>query len=116
MSWRKHEDHRAESKAVKAAMKSAGLPVAEVSHGRGTAWAWLHVRLNEPDVLHRVNVQGDIQDISRAGKDALPFWTECLSDCPACDAIRTITFRATEIIREATDRVGVDADFLVQWR
>lgn len=45
MAWRKHMDHRAETKAVRLALKAAGLPVGKVTHGRGTAWAWLEVTL-----------------------------------------------------------------------
>jgi hypothetical protein len=31
---------------VRSKLRSAGLPVLKVGHGRGTAWGWLHVTLS----------------------------------------------------------------------
>ena len=47
MSWRKHDSHKEETAAVKKALADAGIK-AKVSHGRGTAWGWLHINLGDP--------------------------------------------------------------------
>lgn len=47
MTWRKQENHREETKAVKKALASAGID-AKVTHGTGTAWGWLHVNIGSP--------------------------------------------------------------------
>ena len=44
---------RAETKAVKDALKKAGFEVKRVGHGVGTAWGWLDVALNEPYTFAR---------------------------------------------------------------
>ncbi len=49
-------DRREETRAVKAALKKAGI-TASVGHGKGTAWGWLHIRPN--------NYQGHIFGVSR---------------------------------------------------
>ncbi len=46
MSWRHFENHAEETKAVKAALKAAGIN-AEVGHGKGTAWAWLEINVGK---------------------------------------------------------------------
>ena len=48
MGWRNQESHREETKAVKAALKRAGIKFAKVGHGSGTAWGWLHIELAAP--------------------------------------------------------------------
>lgn len=45
MSWRNFTNHRSETKAVKAALRKAGIPFTKVGHGTGTAWAWLEIYL-----------------------------------------------------------------------
>jgi len=47
MTWRNQENHREETKAVKAALLYAGIK-AKVTHGRGTAWGWLHINIGDP--------------------------------------------------------------------
>jgi len=47
MSWRKHDTHKEETKAVKKALADAGIK-ASVTHGKGTAWGWLHIDLGDP--------------------------------------------------------------------
>jgi len=42
MSWRNQKTHREETKAVKEALKKAGIS-AKVGHGTGTAWSWLEI-------------------------------------------------------------------------
>ena len=44
--WRNHPTHAAESKAVKAALVEAGYSDVSVTHGKGTAWSWLHVSVS----------------------------------------------------------------------
>ncbi len=46
MSWRNFENHTEETKAVKAALKAAGIN-ADVGHGKGTAWAWLEINVGK---------------------------------------------------------------------
>ena len=43
MAWRKFENHKEETKAVKAALVKAGYQGVKVGHGTGTAWGWLRV-------------------------------------------------------------------------
>lgn len=45
MAWRIQKTHREETKAVKAALKAAGIEFVKVGHGTGTAWGWLHIKL-----------------------------------------------------------------------
>lgn len=47
MSWRKQDSHKEETKAVKNALANAGIK-ARVTHGRGTAWGWLHINIGDP--------------------------------------------------------------------
>jgi len=41
--WRIHDNHLAETKAVKKALIQAGYTNVRVKHGTGTAWAWLAI-------------------------------------------------------------------------
>lgn len=47
MSWRNHESHKEETKAVKKALADVGIK-ASVTHGKGTAWGWLHINIGDP--------------------------------------------------------------------
>lgn len=47
MAWRNQDSHKEETKAVKKALADAGIK-AKVTHGRGTAWGWLHINLGDP--------------------------------------------------------------------
>ena len=47
MPWRNHDNHKEETKAVKNALAYAGIK-AKVTHGRGTAWGWLHINIGDP--------------------------------------------------------------------
>ena len=47
MAWRNQENHREETKAVKKALLDAGIK-ANVTHGTGTAWGWLHINIGDP--------------------------------------------------------------------
>ncbi len=42
--WRVHATHAEETKAVRAALKAAGIK-AKVTHGTGTGWAWLEINV-----------------------------------------------------------------------
>ena len=44
MSWRAHNTHKEETKAVKDALKEAGIN-AMVGHGKGTAYGWLEINI-----------------------------------------------------------------------
>lgn len=41
------DNHREETKAVKKAIADAGID-AKVTHGKGTAWGWLHINIGSP--------------------------------------------------------------------
>jgi hypothetical protein len=41
-------NHREESKTVKDALSAAGIK-ARVGHGKGTAWNWLHIKIDLPE-------------------------------------------------------------------
>ena len=41
--WRVHNNHSAETKAVKDALIQAGYGNVRVKHGTGTAWSWLDI-------------------------------------------------------------------------
>lgn len=43
----KFPDYKSETKAVKEALKKAGIE-AKVKHGRGTAWGWLEINMGDP--------------------------------------------------------------------
>jgi len=45
--WRYHSSHREETKAVKLALDKAGIRYRKVTHGTGTAWAWLNIYLGD---------------------------------------------------------------------
>lgn len=47
MTWRNQANHREETKAVKRALADSGIN-AKVTHGRGTAWGWLHINIGDP--------------------------------------------------------------------
>ena len=46
MAWRNQANHKEETKAVKKALADAGIN-AKVTHGRGTAWGWLHINIGD---------------------------------------------------------------------
>jgi len=48
MAWRQHATHGAETRAVKRALREYGIEPERVTHGRGTAWAWLRIYLPAP--------------------------------------------------------------------
>ncbi len=49
---RKHE-----TKAVKQALASNGFTGISVGHGTGTAWGWLHIRINQLNCFSEANTR-----------------------------------------------------------
>ncbi len=45
ISWRNHNTHQKEARAVKAALEEAGIPFTRVGHGTHSAWSWLEIYL-----------------------------------------------------------------------
>ena len=92
MTWRKHATHAEETKAVKDALRAAGLPFRKVGHGTGTAWGWLEIYIGEnPSGL--THVKGE------------PDWL-CRPECPACKGNRAIHDKTIAVAQEVTGRHG----------
>ncbi len=53
MAWRNQDSHKEETKAVKKALADAGIK-AKVTHGRGTAWGWLHINIGPPQLRNGI--------------------------------------------------------------
>ena len=81
-----------ETTATKNALKAAGLKVAKVTHGKGTACGWLHVTLDVP------------------GEHVRPYdptdWRHCIGAqaCETCRKRETARTAAYPIIQAATGR------------
>ena len=127
MAWRKQENHKQETKAVKAALLGAGLPVVKVGHGRGTSWGWLDVTLASSIKKHHCaneaydergrSIGGEIVELTEAERCASRNYVPCVAGCPACVENRAHNSRAMAIIREVTGRHGdYDGDVIVQTR
>jgi len=80
-------DNKQETKAVKAALKTAGIH-ARVSHGRGTAYGWLEINLGDP--------------AQRNGTEPHPSGTRTRYT----EAEHALHTKAAEIVREVTGRHG----------
>lgn len=89
MSWRNHEDHKAETKAVREALKAVGIN-AKVGHGSGTAWAWLKVNIGSGQQWgeHEKSSDGII----------------CFRECVRCVNLRKMRDQTAQIIRDVTGR------------
>lgn len=103
MSWRKHDNHRAETKAVKQALKKAGIN-AKVGHGKGTAWGWLEINLGEqPKDGHKLlpDAPEDVKESSRfmGGR-------YCVAGCQACERRGDRRSKALQIAQVVTGRSG----------
>ena len=92
MSWRKHETHREETKAVKAAFDEAGI-TAEVKNGRGTAWSWLEINV------------GDGRQFGEHLKDEAG-GAYCPVACPRCEGQTQLARNTLRIAKEVTGRSG----------
>lgn len=90
MSWRRHDTHRAETQAVKAALKAAGFPQAHVGHGTGTAWGWLEITVSIPRSEH--------------------WWIEeqrhCAGNCPGCSLRWDTRTKLLSLVQSITGRTG----------
>lgn len=111
MSWRKHENHRAETKAVKAALKAAGVEVQRVGHDTGTAWGWLHIKLPRITSKHRVNDDRNgngmaVQELTCAEMGCERIYYTCILDCPACQEYHARHDKVLAIAQEVTGRHG----------
>lgn len=107
MAWRNHPDHKSETKAVKAALRSHGFAGAKVSHGTGTAWAWLHVEIKANGDAHSVVMQDDtVSTMTREEKRGLSFYAPCVGNCPACTIERDKLDSARKLVRKVTGRHG----------
>lgn len=85
-------DRRAETKAVKGALKLAGI-TAKVGHGTGTAWGWLEINVGD----QRENFG---EHDGREGRG------DCTANCPACNLYRALRDETIRIAQEATGRGG----------
>jgi hypothetical protein len=91
MSWRKHETHKEETAAVKAALKAAGIN-AKVGHGRGTAWGWLEINI------------GKGQQFGEHERERPMDW--CGLDCVRCQEMKRMEAKVREVVAEVTGRHG----------
>ena len=98
MSWRAHNTHKEETKAVKDALKETGIN-AMVGHGKGTAWTWLEVNIgkNPSNLEHKKNENGF-----------------CFGNCLACEKSREIRMKVLKIAQKVTGRDGeYDGNILI---
>ncbi len=87
-------ERREESKAVKNALKGAGIDVLQVKHATGTAWGWLHIKLARPLEL-ACEAHGSLQAYDRKDCDAC---------CAFTQAMHVIDRRAIEVALQVTGR------------
>ena len=85
-------DRRAETKAVKTALKAAGIN-AKVGHGTGTAWGWLYIEIGN----QRQNLG---EHDGREGRG------DCSANCAACNLHRALRDETIKIAQETTGRSG----------
>jgi len=94
MSWRNHNNHREETKAVKDALVEAGIPVLKVGHGTGTAWGWLEIHLPPPDeTKHEKMTDTDTPWI-------------CYANCSECQKFQDLRNEAIRVALKVTGRKG----------
>ena len=89
--WRKQPTHAAESRAVKTALIEAGYTGVHVTHGKGTAWSWLHI------------------DVQAQGPGSECYCAEVLEErfCGSCREKRNSADSAvTQIAQRVTGRHG----------
>ena len=92
MGWRNHETHSEETKAVRSALRAAGIN-GTVRHDTGTAWAWLEVNIGA----------GQQWGEHERGEEIRPchFYS-----CRRCQNLKAMERKAQEIIYEVTGRHG----------
>ena len=110
MSWRNHENHKAETKAVKRALQDAGIPVTSIRHGKGTAWGWLTVFVRDITSKHlcvdpRDN-NGPVREMTREERGLSPVFMQCVGNCPSCQEYRDRQKHILEIVKKVTGRHG----------
>jgi len=97
----KHENHKAETKAVRQALKKAGIN-AKVSHGRGTGWGWLEINIGNGSQWGE-HLRFDDSN-----------YGPCRHDCPRCQKVKEYRQKTLRIAKEVTDRHGeYDGNILV---
>jgi len=100
MSWRNHKDHKEETKAVKAALKAAGIN-AIVGHGRGTTWLWLEINIGYGQGLGEHKFNPDGSHVLR-------------SSCDLCGILSNMCQKVIQLTKEVTGRTGkYDGNILV---
>ena len=89
---RKFDDRRAESTAVRRALKDAGIN-SKVSQGRGTAWGWITINI------------GDLREQfgEHLNNDQM---RHCPSNCKACRAADALRKETMRIAWDVTGRTG----------
>lgn len=118
MSWRKHETHKEETKAVKQALTKAGIK-ATVGHGRGTAWGWLEINIGKDTGKHKYLVDGQTKELTREeaytlmtdlgvhkGDEETTLLRTCLANCPRCKTRDTLRQQTEQIVASVTGRHG----------
>ncbi len=91
MSWRNHETHAEETKAVRNALKAVGIN-AKIGHDSGTAWDWLKVNIGEGQQFgEHVN---HVDSAYRSDR------------CPRCCNMDAMRVTAQQVTREVTGRTG----------
>jgi len=93
-----HAARRKEQAEVKRALAAAGIR-AKVSHGRGTAWGWLHI-----DVLNTLPAHNHSEN------------DNCPWECPHQVAYRQMNDKVVQIAQRVTKRHGdYDGRISIQW-
>lgn len=78
MAWRNQANHKEETKAVKKALADAGIG-AKVTHGRGTAWGWLHINIGSPKERNGLKLESsDCQHAYQYTEEELAFHRKVL--------------------------------------
>jgi hypothetical protein len=96
MAWRKQENHREETKAVRDALARAGIN-AKVGHGTGTAWGWLEINIGTNPFAHSSEE-----------------YSHNRQECPACLWSDQTRSQVLKLAKEVTGRSGqYDGDILV---
>lgn len=106
MAWRKFETHTEETKAVKQALKEAGIN-AFVGHGLGTSWGWLEINIGARIGKHHViGDNGHILELTREEIAKEPVYRSCMPGCPVCKQHVDLRDKTMEIAQEVTGRTG----------
>ena len=92
MSWRNQDNHKEETKVVKAALQAAGIN-AKVGHGHGTAWAWLKINIGTGQQFGEHTHVGDYP------------WRQP-ERCQRCREMKRMAKLTEEITQKVTGRHG----------